>query len=308
MPSMVAPAARGGQGGGGDIFPVVPPGKGRAIQPDPIPLTVRSRDANLLDIDPRPGSARTLFFFSGREKRELSGQKRPGKGQDPGGGSVDHSRVRFPLIHEQAPLGRGVGVKIRITVQMVLGDVEQNRYRGPEPLHGVELKTAHFQDQGVHGLRIEQMPHEGGADVAAHKDPLARGDEHLSDELGGGGLAVGPGDGHHGGGDKTGGQLHFPDYGNAPVPGPIQGGRGMGDPGAQDNEVGPVKERLWVAAQGQVDPQLPQLLQGLRRCRRRGGVGGRDPGAVRCSEPHRSLSGTSKTHDEKLSTLEIHFH
>ena len=121
---------------------------------------------------------------------------------------VHHSRIVTVEDHqaaraEDARLGSGVGGHVAMPVQMVLRQVEDNGSGGLEILHAIELEAGEFEHPDI-GQRAgvdvcRQGVEQGRADVAGDGHGLAGALDQLASERGDGRLAVGAGDGQHGG-------------------------------------------------------------------------------------------------------------
>ena len=94
---------------------------------------------------------------------------------------------------EGTGLGRRIGLKSAVPVEMILGHVEHDTGLGSQRRRPEQLEARYLHGQQV--SRLVQHVENGVADVAAqHRGPPV-GDEHVVEHRGGGGLAVGPG--HH---------------------------------------------------------------------------------------------------------------
>ena len=99
-----------------------------------------------------------------------------------------------------------------MAVEVVGGEVEEDRALGREGDAVLELEAGGLADH--RGVRVDLAGERGErrADVAGDRDRLAGGPVEVAEQLGGGRLAVGPGDGEEAVGDRPPGQLELADH------------------------------------------------------------------------------------------------
>jgi hypothetical protein len=120
-------------------------------------------------------------------------------------------------------LGGGVIVETGVAVEVVVGNVEHRRRNRLQRRPGLELKAGQLQHPAPAAapFRVEalhQHVERSRADVAGHDRIQPRGAKHLAGQRGGGGLAVGAGDGNDAGAiaapeltQRIGQQIHLAD-------------------------------------------------------------------------------------------------
>ena len=104
---------------------------------------------------------------------------------------------------EQAALDRSIGLHRAVPFQMVRGEGGPNADSGADALGGFDLIAAEFHHQPVGGggvLLLEVEGHFGGGHphVSAHGSGQSGLAEHVAQQVGDGGFAVGSGDAHPG--------------------------------------------------------------------------------------------------------------
>ena len=127
-------------------------------------------------------------------------------------------------------------------------------------LYGIQLKTADFQHQIVRLFPLGQIGGQRGADVAAHKNIVARIFKHLSQKSGYGGLSVCAGNGNHGGVNMSGRQFHFPHNGNFLLKCCPDKRCFQGSAGAQNNGIGTRECLFFVPSGFQCNAQSAKFL------------------------------------------------
>ena len=248
------------QSGSSDIFKIVTALSARCC-PDPDGCFGVPREEHV-DVGRVNGGAIAGHAIDRRSRKEI---EHPAAGGDdlllhPGVAAVADGIVRRGLVGEQAALGCCIGLNIDISIQVVLGNVEQYRHMGMKLVHGIELKAADF---GYDGIQLSVPVHdidERIADVAAHEDTFAGCRQHATQQLRGGGFAVGAADGENGHLDMAGGQFDFADNGDAFFPCPDQGFNGQWHARADHHQIGGLKRLLVMPAQFQVQTELLRLV------------------------------------------------
>jgi hypothetical protein len=109
---------------------------------------------------------------------------------------VQHGPVRLGLVLEDPPLGRGVFLEAGVPIQVVGGEIEQDRHPWVERVDALELKAAGFDEVNRARGRGLDLAAQRVPDVAADQHLEPAGGEHPAGQRGGGGLALGAGDGH----------------------------------------------------------------------------------------------------------------
>src|SRR6185437_13677758 len=92
------------------------------------------------------------------------------------------------------------------------------------------------------------------ADVSAHLRRYAGAGEDVSDQAGGGGLAVRSGDADIAAAEKRRGQFHFADDANAPQAGFLQRDEVGGNVGREDDEAGAFEDRRSLQRERNLEP------------------------------------------------------
>ena len=128
---------------------------------------------------------------------------------------VQNGIVALGLVFKEALLEADVLRHGAMAVEMVLGDVEQRRHAGMECFDALQLETGHLDHHHVvlfalHGHRGERI-----ADIARHMGDAARVFKDFAKQSGGGGLAVGAGNGHHLALKQRPGQFQLAHHGDA---------------------------------------------------------------------------------------------
>ena len=128
---------------------------------------------------------------------------------------VEDGVIGGSLVFENAFLGGKVLVEAAVAVEVVGSDVEHDRDFRMKGLDGLQLEAGDFEDVvGVVG-GVGDQRNGGRPDVAADLRLVAAPADDVAGQRGGGGFAVGAGDGDDVALQKTRGQLDFADDGNA---------------------------------------------------------------------------------------------
>jgi hypothetical protein len=232
-------------------------------QAETLPVSIRSLEENRRPIQKTSRRHRSLPAEEENLRfdpvRELEGQGIVG---------VEHGKILLPLVLKDPALGLAVGLEAGITVQVVLGDIQEDGNLRPELLDPFQLVAAELDHRPFLFLETGHEANQRVADVSAHKSPLPPVMEHRSDHRGGGGLAVGPGDAHRGPAQEAKGQFDLADHRNSLSPRLIQLLQAQRDPGADDDQFGPQKEGDRVPSHlpfhRKPSQRLPRGLQFLR--------------------------------------------
>ena len=105
---------------------------------------------------------------------------------------ADHRRPRRGLAMEDQALGVDVAFEAAVPFQVVAGDVEQHRHVEGDGERQLELEARHLEH--VEPTLVERLEQQGrGPQIAADLSFAARALQHVADQGGGGGLAVGAG-------------------------------------------------------------------------------------------------------------------
>jgi hypothetical protein len=126
-------------------------------------------------------------------------------------------------------------------VQMILGDVQRYGDIGVKFGDGFKLEAGEFQHVPL--VRTGAFDHGGDwrADIAAHLRGDAGFAQDVSDQRGGGGLAVGAGNADGAAEQKRRGQLHFADDARRARAPPPAAARSAGTPGEMTIKSNPSK-------------------------------------------------------------------
>ena len=135
-------------------------------------------------------------------------------------GVVDGDVV-VALVGEDPQLRRQVGLEVVVAVEVVGGEVEEDRALGREVAGVLELEAGGLADHGRVRLDLADQLRERRADVAGDRDRLTGAAVDVAEQLDRGRLAVGPGHRDEAVGQRPPGQLQLPDD----VDPPLQRGR-----------------------------------------------------------------------------------
>ena len=203
-------------------------------------------------------------------------------------------------------LAQGVVFKAAVAVEVVGRDVEDDGDGGVELLSRFELEAGDFEDGpgGVGGFVDEGD--DGHADVAADEGGNAGLLQDFAEQRGGGGLAVGAGDGEDLALEEAGGEFEFADDGAAEAFGLHEFGRVERDAGADDDEVLAAEGEQAVAAGFDVDALFKQggnvFGEGLGAA----DVGDGDLGSAAAQKEGGGQAGFAQSDDENLFAFELH--
>ena len=215
-----------------------------------------------------------------------------GEEEDAGGGErlegahdgvveIEDGEVGAGLVTDGDLLGGGVVGHGLVAVEMVGLDVGDNGDLGGEHelAEIIELEGGYFEDDVVGGGDATPFGEEGMADVAAEPGDAAGGFEDVGDEGGGGGLAVGAGDGEDGSGTELEEDVHLGGDGDAGGAGSGELGTIAGDGGGGNDEGGLGEIGTDVAAEDETDGEVADLGEGVLELVGGGAVGDGDVGA-----------------------------
>ncbi|OPZ92183.1 MAG: hypothetical protein BWY73_00909 [candidate division TA06 bacterium ADurb.Bin417] len=162
---------------------------------------------------------------------------------------IEQRDIVAGLVFENPELGLPVRAEVRIAVQVVGGDVEQQREFRPEALDPLQLETAHLQDHRVGCGQAVNYRDEGGPDVAREDHRPAGRFQHVAQQGNHGTLAVGPGDRQDRGRAETVGQFQFAPDRDAALKGGLDRPALGRHAGTGHHQVQAFQERLRMAAQ-----------------------------------------------------------
>ncbi len=114
------------------------------------------------------------------------------------------------LTPQQQRLRIHVGLEVGVPVQMVRGQVQDQRHVRPEGVRGLELERGDLEHR--HVQRASHQPERGASDVAGGLRPQPRRPQHRRQQLRGRALAVGSGHRRHRHRERLGGELHVPGH------------------------------------------------------------------------------------------------
>ena len=130
---------------------------------------------------------------------------------------VQHQAILCRLRGKDALLGSNVVFKAAVTVEMIRRDVENHGNVGMKLLGGFKLEAGDFEDRpGFVGAVVDER-HNRNADVAADQRGQTASREDFAQQRGGGGFAVGAGDGERMALEEARGQFQFADDRQAEV-------------------------------------------------------------------------------------------
>ena len=221
-------------------------------------------------------------------------------------GAVQDGRVLRGLVFKEPHLRAGVGREIRVTVQVVVRDVEQHPHRGPERRDGVELETADFGHNDVGGLPAVDVADQGPADVPADEDPAARGFQHPPQQLGHRGFPVRAAHRHDGLADEPRGQLDLPDHRDPAAARGLERGEGVGHSRAQHDQIRRREIFGAMPPQRQIDVESAQLGHPGAECRFRRHVGRPDGSTAAAQKPCGGDPGARQPDHENLFVRNLH--
>jgi hypothetical protein len=170
---------------------------------------------------------------------------------------VEDGEVRIPLVQEEAKFRRDIVIKIGVSVQMVLGDVEHEGNMGPKRFDSFQLKTA---DLGHHVIActpsctIDQRV----TDISSDEDVFIRLMEHISEQQRSGGLPVCPRYSDDGVPDESTGQFDLAYYLDAIGASRLEGLDVQGNSRADHDEVSVQKGSNPVLPEFGFYSQVPQ--------------------------------------------------
>ena len=118
---------------------------------------------------------------------------------------------------KDALFGSNVVFKAAVTVKMIRRDVENHGDVGMELLSGFQLEARYLEYRPAFVGAIVDERHNRDADVAANQGGQVASVENLAEQRGGGGFAIGAGDGERMALEKTRGKLQFADDRQAEV-------------------------------------------------------------------------------------------
>ena len=219
---------------------------------------------------------------------------------------VENAEVVLVLLGEDALLGESVVLEGAVAIEVVGRDVEDDGDCGMELLGGFELEAGDFEDgPGVVGAVVDQRD-DRDADVAADQRGQAGLLQDFADQRGGGGLAVGAGDGEDLALEEARGQFEFADDGPAEVAHLHQFGRVERHAGADDDEVLAAKGEQAVTAGFDVDALFEQGGNVFGQRFGAADVGDGDLGSAAAQKNGRGQAGFAQSDDENFFAFELH--
>ena len=245
----------------------------------------------------QPGSLRNRVLDG--EPIDLGGRARGGGGAGSVVG-VQHQAVLGGLRGKDALFGRAIVFKAAVAVEVVGGDVENDGDLWMKLHGGFELETGDFQNRpGVVGAVVDQGD-DREADVAADQRGQAASLEDFAQQRGGGGLAVGAGDGQRMALEKARGQLQLADDRQAEVLHLGQLGGVQRHAGADDNQILAAEGEQAVAAGLDHDAGFDQRGNLLGQRLGRAHVGDGDQSAAPAEKQRRRQTGFAQSDDENF--------
>ena len=210
------------------------------------------------------------------------------------------------LLGEDALLGERVVFEGAVAVEVVGRDVEDDGDVGMELFSGFELEAGDFEDRpGVVGRFVDEGD-DGHANVAADQRGNAGLLEDFAEQRGGGGFAVGAGDGEDFALEEAGGEFEFADDGAAEVSGLHQFGSVERDAGADDDEVLAAEGEQAVAAGFDDDALFEQGGNVFGEGFGAADVGDGDLGAAAAQKQGRGQAGFAQSDDQNFFAFELH--
>lgn len=219
---------------------------------------------------------------------------------------VEDEEVGGGLVFGDASLGGGVVLEVAVAVQVVGCDVEHEGDVGVEAADGFELEGGDFEDvPGAGGAEFDEIDN-GEADVATDEGlPLGVG-EDMAEQRGGGGFAIGAGDGDDVSLERLGGEFELAQQRCAEAENLLDLRRGERDAGGEDDEVLAAEGEHAVAAGFDHHAGFEEggdfVGEGV------GGAGVRDgdTGTTLAEEERGGDTGFAEADDEDAFVLEVH--
>jgi len=218
---------------------------------------------------------------------------------------VEDEGVGRGLAGEDLFLRGNVGLEAVVAVEVVGGDVEDDGDAGVELIGGFELEAGDLEDVDRLGGGFGDELDDGQADVAADLGGDTGFAEDLAEEGGGGGLAVGAGDGDDAALEEAAGELELAHDGEAVADDLGDFGGVERNAGRDDDEVLAAEGEQAVTAGFDHDAGVEQ--RGDLASESDGGTGVRDgdAGAEGAQEFGGGEAGFAETYDEDALVLQI---
>src|ERR1035437_10192738 len=218
---------------------------------------------------------------------------------------VQHQAVLEGLRGKDALFNRAIVFKAAMTVQVVGGDVENDGDGGMELLGGFELEAGDLKDRpGFVGAGVEQG-HDRDADVAANQRGQPGSRKDFAQQRGGGGLAIGAGDGERLALEEARGQFQFANDRQTEALDLRQFRSVQRHAGADDNQVLSAEGEQAVAAGLDHNARLNQGRNLLGQRLGRAHVGDRDLRATAAQKQRCRQTGFSQSDDQNFFTFEF---
>jgi hypothetical protein len=217
---------------------------------------------------------------------------------------VEDSKAVAGLGFKEAALGGFVILHGVVAIEVIGSEVETDADGGAEVVDGFQLEAGDFQDVPLIGAGRGNHGGGRGTDVAAHLVGDAGDAEDVTGEGGGGGFAVGAGNGEDGTQEEIAGELEFADDRDAGGAGGGDGRGVDGHAGGDDKELvgGGEEGALGLVlgdAGGDEGAGFGEKIKGF-------GVAGSDVGAVLVEELDGGDAGTSQAEDDNGGAAEIY--
>jgi hypothetical protein len=245
---------QGDPGGGDGVGQVVPPRQAQGGRPPQAALV--AGDAGQGDPGLQAQPAR---------RGPAGGERHPGAGR--GGRVGGHHRVLGAvdrpvvgaLVGPDAGLGLGVGGQVGMPVEVVGGEVEPGPGVQAEGPGETELEAGQLDHHRLGRVAVQDGVDQGQADVAGGHGRAARGGQHGRGQLGGGGLAVGPGHPDQRHGRDPGRQLDLAPDRDPAGQGGLDERVGLGQAGGDDQQGAALQQLGAALAEVGLDPEGGQL-------------------------------------------------
>ena len=210
------------------------------------------------------------------------------------------------LVFEDAGFGRDVVLHRTVTVEVIGRDVEDRRDMRTEGLDRLQLEARNLQHNPGVRRRLLDKGNCRRADISPDQRlTSARGDD-FAGQRGGGGFAVGAGDGHDLSFEEARRQLDFSDDRDAETAGVLQRADVAGDSGADHNQILIAEGALAVLAGFHRNATVEQRRNFGRELILALGIADRYPCATRLQKERRGHARLAQSNHQNPFAFDIH--
>ena len=210
---------------------------------------------------------------------------------------IQHGKIIRLLVFENAGFCPCVSRERAVAIQVVGSDVEDHRHLRAECLYGLELKAGNLQDDDVVWFRSLDQRNRRSADIPANQGRQSASRQDLTGKRGGGGFAIGAGNGNDPPRQKLSRQFDLANDGLARYAS-LHRQRVHGDAWADHDQVLAVESTLAMftgfnrdAVVEQYRDFIPKLVFGLR-------IRNRNSRAPQLQKQRRRHAGFAQSHDQ----------